>query len=269
MKIRKRDFDFSHSPKLWFSHSPFAVYFFNSFSLIIPKGEAFFMRSVTLFSRQMADPAMKIDASIFVAQEANHTQAHDNLNRWIESSYHISDRFHQIYDKLLHFYIFRSPRHQLVCTMCLEYLTYIFSRIVLKKDLMQTADPELRNFWYWHALEEIDHKSVAFVLCDRLEVSYLRRCATLLLVLQPLFIMLFYGIYIQARQDRRLNVKGIFDALRFFAVKEKFLLHFGFLMLPFFWPWHRPEAVDDRSYLEPYSELDISIEQGSKKVPAA
>ncbi len=50
----------------------------------------------------------------------------------------------------------------LAVTMALEHYTAMMAHMMLKSDLFKGADPELKEMWRWHAVEEIEHKGVAY-----------------------------------------------------------------------------------------------------------
>src|SRR5690606_31564916 len=56
-----------------------------------------------------------------------------------------------------------SPERQLAATVALEHFTAIMADTVLRHPhWLADADPHMRRLWRWHALEETEHKSVAF-----------------------------------------------------------------------------------------------------------
>jgi predicted metal-dependent hydrolase len=46
--------------------------------------------------------------------------------------------------------------------MALEHYTAMMAHMMLRSDLFKGADPELADMWRWHAIEEIEHKGVAY-----------------------------------------------------------------------------------------------------------
>ena len=72
-------------------------------------------------------------------------------------------------------------------TLCLEHFTAIMAHAVLSDDaVLAGAHPTMRQMWRWHALEETEHKAVAFDLYRRVFGSglraYLLRCWMMLSV---------------------------------------------------------------------------------------
>jgi len=58
-----------------------------------------------------------------------------------------------------------SARRQLAATAGLEHITAILANVMLSdpKEL-ERMDPHVRQLWLWHAIEETEHKAVAFDL---------------------------------------------------------------------------------------------------------
>ena len=52
---------------------------------------------------------------------------------------------------------------KLTATMCIEHFTAIVAAEILRdKKHLDGTDGELRELWLWHAVEEVEHKGVAF-----------------------------------------------------------------------------------------------------------
>ena len=70
-----------------------------------------------------------------------------------------------------------SPLTQLAVTACLEHFTAGLASILLEtkagRDALQRMGEPYRSLWTWHALEELEHKSVAFDVCRSFLVCFL------------------------------------------------------------------------------------------------
>lgn len=57
-----------------------------------------------------------------------------------------------------------SLEHQLACTVCMEHLTAILADyfISIAPEDLELFNVHLRKIWAWHAIEETEHKAVAF-----------------------------------------------------------------------------------------------------------
>ena len=82
--IQPRRFEFrdlKSVPQYWFADNPLITHLENAFSILIPPGERFFIRSVRLFEDRLADPELKDLVRAFIQQEGLHTRAHNEFNQ--------------------------------------------------------------------------------------------------------------------------------------------------------------------------------------------
>jgi predicted metal-dependent hydrolase len=81
--------------------------------------------------------------------------------------------------RILHFLNRRLPLRSLVATAGLEHLTAIMARRLLGPGHHWSAqmDPRMAPLWQWHALEESEHKAVAFDVLARVAPIYRLRVA--------------------------------------------------------------------------------------------
>lgn len=146
----------------WLGGDPVATAWHNSLSVTFPQGEAFFIQSVKRFRKDVpAELAKQIDA--FARQEAFHTREHAAFNRHVaEAGYktgHIEQRLAESMAAAREMH----PVAQLASTVALEHFTAIFANMLLKhKAVLAGADRDARRMWTWHAIEEVEHKAVAF-----------------------------------------------------------------------------------------------------------
>lgn len=145
----------------WLNGDPIGTAFHNALSVTFPRGEAFFIESVKAFRSGAPD---KLDREIkaFVMQEVMHSREHVAFNKRVsDAGYDISDLERHVVETL----DMTRDRPQilnLAVTMALEHYTAMMASMMLKGDLFRGADPEIANMWKWHAIEEIEHKGVAF-----------------------------------------------------------------------------------------------------------
>lgn len=118
------------------------------------------------FSDQITDPVLKKRVAGFIGQESVHGQEHRRVNeKLIEMGYPIAwlDSKKQV-DRLIRFENMLPPRAHLAFTAMAEHMTAILAERTLGSDEVQAipGDPEVWHLLNWHALEELEHKSVAF-----------------------------------------------------------------------------------------------------------
>jgi len=139
-----------------------ATAFYNALSSIFPKGEAFFVESVRAH-REGASPKLAGEIKAFVTQEVMHTREHVAFNRRVnEAGYDIS-RLEAAVDNRLALLNGKPPIASLAATMALEHFTAILAHELLADPRhLAGADAESAALWRWHAIEEIEHKGVAY-----------------------------------------------------------------------------------------------------------
>lgn len=143
----------------------FSTHTIVSLSAVFPDGEDFFVRSVRNLRDRIDDPELKKQVAGFIGQEATHGREHRMLNR----------RFDEIgYDTTRLAYLTRKgltmrekvmgKRSNLAVTAALEHFTATFAETLLSEPSVREAigDPAVRDVFLWHALEECEHKAVAF-----------------------------------------------------------------------------------------------------------
>ncbi len=152
----------SEIKRWWLGNNPVATAWHNALSATFPRGEAFFIDSLKLF-REGASPELAIAIRNFIAQEAHHSREHLHFNRHIEASgFDLS----AIDERLATFIAktrVKSDLVNLIVTAVLEHMTTIIAREVLgASHIYADADPQVLALWRWHAVEEIEHKAVAY-----------------------------------------------------------------------------------------------------------
>jgi len=136
-----------------------------SLSAVFPDGEDFFVRSVRRYRDQITDPALKRQVNGFIGQEAMHGREHRAFNDRLDQLGYPTKRFERITAKGL---AFRErvlpPVSNLAATAALEHFTATLAELVLSSEETQQlfGHDEVRNLFLWHALEESEHKAVAF-----------------------------------------------------------------------------------------------------------
>jgi predicted metal-dependent hydrolase len=134
-------------------------------SSVFPDGEDFFVRSVRHFRDEITDPELKRQVAGFIGQEAMHGREHRAFNDRLDQLGYPTKTFERITRKGLAIRErLLSPRSNLAATAALEHFTATLAELVLTSE--ETRDlfghQEVRNLFVWHALEESEHKAVAF-----------------------------------------------------------------------------------------------------------
>src|SRR5215472_818412 len=151
------------TPRWWVRNDPIATAFFNALSATFPQGERFFIESVKHF-RDRVTPELRDQIAVFAQQESLHTREHVVFNRLITDAGYdaalIDERTKQRFDLGRQF---GRPIDHLAVTAALEHFTAIMAHAALfYDDEFDGAREDTKRLWRWHAIEEIEHKSVAF-----------------------------------------------------------------------------------------------------------
>jgi uncharacterized protein len=179
-------FDAAAVPRDWCADDPYATTLLAALSLLFPEGERFFVDAVkqTRTELSAADQA-RLDADLagFIGQEAMHGKAHRAFNAMLvdhgfAAAPEIERRLRRFLDVIRRH---RSPRAHLAVTCALEHFTALLAEALLARPAMRDElHASVRGLWLWHALEESEHKSVAFDLYRATGGGELQRLSAML-----------------------------------------------------------------------------------------
>ena len=111
----------------------------------------------------------------FVVQEAFHTREHLAFNKLVANTGYSTDAMTERTRAVLRPFEAKAALRQLGLTMALEHFTALFAHEVLTRERrLSPAPQDVRALWRWHAMEEIEHKAVAFDTFAALTQSWAR-----------------------------------------------------------------------------------------------
>jgi predicted metal-dependent hydrolase len=165
LRITPRDRRFGRgaaTERWWNGGDPVGTALYNALSATFPKGEAFFVESVRQF-REGANERLAGEIKAFTTQEVMHSREHVAFNRRAhEAGYDLSSLEERV-DRRLDLVRSKPPIASLAATMALEHFTAILAHELLRDPRhLGNADAETAALWRWHAIEEIEHKGVAY-----------------------------------------------------------------------------------------------------------
>jgi predicted metal-dependent hydrolase len=163
--VTPRDLHFSMegaSERAWLGGDPVGTAVFNALSLTFPDGERLFMDAVRNYRPQLSGKLLA-DANAFITQEAIHSREHVGLNAALDRSrYPVAE----IEDELKRRMVLargRGPIAMLSVTIALEHFTAMMAdRFLEDPEIFAGAPDDMVRLWQWHAMEETEHKGVAF-----------------------------------------------------------------------------------------------------------
>ena len=238
--------------------------FLNTMSLFFPVGERFFIDSVRNYRDQITDPELKKAVTAFIGQEAMHGREHDEYNNYVADSGIPLHAQEEVVTKLLNAVQAYTPKaFQLAATVALEHLTAILGGGLLDlPEIMDGSDPGYQAIWNWHALEETEHKAVAFDVYttvigrDSNPGAYALRTSTMVAA-TGIFFALFIPFYLH-----NVRIKGgLTDLKGWRAVakhtwgKKGIFRNITLPWLDWFKPGFHPWDHDNRQHLENFEAL--------------
>lgn len=262
----RRDLRFKLTPESvrnWHAQGPQVAHFYNALSIFFPVGERFFIHSVRHYRDRVTDPELQKAITAFIGQEAMHGREHEEYNELLAQAGFPIPRMEGRVNAILEWGKQKLPAISLLsATIALEHFTAIMAdRLLRKPDMVASADPRMTALWRWHALEETEHKAVAFDVYRSVRKpsakSYLTRSSGLLIAT-----VIFLG-FAHAYQRELVNADksisrwdGMGNYLRYMLGKGGFVRDMAGPWFDYLKPGFHPWDHDNRHFL---SELDQLI----------
>jgi len=182
--VRRLDVDLAHAPigRWLVNDDPILSHFVATLSAVFPRGEEFFVRTVRDHrDAAKGDPVLAKQVKAFAGQEAMHGREHRDLNRHLDDLGYRTSRGERGVGRILDVLIkLRPTTLPLAVTAGSEHLTGILAEAALGHAQTREvlfANPDIQSLITWHALEELEHKNVAFDVLDRAGAGYVIRVA--------------------------------------------------------------------------------------------
>lgn len=235
------DLAFDQVPRFWFGGDPFKTRFFDALSTFFPEGEKYFIESVRAWRGDIRDPALVREVADFTYQEAQHSLAHRRFNERLKAQGIAVDRYEQVMREWMGFETRHLPRAwNITNTAAAEHLTAVMAQLFLVADVHGEADPRMRELYRWHAMEEIEHKAVAFDVMQKVAgVGYALRALALAYETAAFPLSTLVAVDTMLRADgfsRRERLRLWRDGLRWLLGKDGLMR----AALPDYFAWFRP-----------------------------
>jgi predicted metal-dependent hydrolase len=188
------------------------------------------------------------DIQGFVGQEGAHSREHRRLNLLLGSlGYDLQPLDEDMIDWARK-ESRRSLKKQLAKTACLEHFTAITADVILKNDLeiIKDMQPRLKAIWVWHAVEETEHKAVAFDVYQSVGGGYLMRAITMLQATREITMRIRRRTKYLLKADHEWTFKNRWQGFKFQWGKKGIFSSSLRNYFKFFRPGFHPWAIDNR-----------------------
>lgn len=225
IKVRKPSFNPKAIRRHFFANSPTMSHLLTALSSTFPVGEQFFVHSVRNVRDKVTDEKLQAQIAAFIGQEAMHSKAHADFNdAWRRDDYNL-DSFQAWLARRDTFLKTVHPKVQLAITCAFEHFTALLGGYILRHpEVLSTLDDDAIKLWVWHAIEEIEHRAVAFDVYqavyhdDKLRRTIMRNVTT------GFASLTFYGASRLFMQDWRKSVPKVVGNIHGIYLISKMLI---------------------------------------------
>lgn len=186
IQVRKSlDFAIDQVPRFWFDNNPFKTRVFDALTITFPEGERYFISSVRLFRDAITDPTLAAQVKDFIAQEAQHGMAHDRYNNYlIAQGQPIGKIMRFVLQRMKDDLKYKTPEQNIALTAAAEHITSLMAECFFsQRKTLEKVHPNMRAMLAWHAIEEMEHKAVAFDVMQKVaKVDHATRIKALMFI---------------------------------------------------------------------------------------
>lgn len=248
--VRRMDFEIPAIPRYWYDGNPWITHFLNALSTTFPDGERFFIHAVRLFEDQVSDPALRAQIRAFIGQEANHGKEHEAFNQALVAQHGLPLQSKMQFMKSALAWAKKryQPRHQLALTVGFEHFTAILADLMLREPAsLERLDAMYGELFLWHAVEETEHKAVAFDVYQATGGGYWLRVRAMV---EATFFFLLIALRMQhsllKHDGQQGNWRAALGFARFLLVSPGMLTRILPDYLDFYRPGFHPWQHDNR-----------------------
>lgn len=262
LKVRKLPFSFDEStPFQWQPSNPKFATFLNQLSFFAVAFERYVIKALRDAIPMIEDEEVRVEAQLFLEQEAQHSLAHKlHVDCLIKKYPGLKEAFSkscQHYDNLYkrettHFHL--SYIANLEATFA-PMLTFVINH---KEDLFSKGNIKVSSLFIWHAIEEIEHRSSAYVIYNEVVKSGWYRVSKVPHLAKHLreFFDLIFGEFEKhvPLHERTAGLDKPPEPLWMISRKERFILTLN--LIKCFFPWHDPKNEIEPAWYKEWMTSD-------------
>lgn len=251
---RRMDFQFDPDmPRYWFGGSQFKSVLLTALSCTFPEGERMFVRSVRHYQPNLQSEQLKEEVKGFIGQEAHHGNEHEVFNALMQKKGMPTAKVEKFVHDGIRWQEKRlSPERLLAKTCALEHFTAMLAEVMLENpEFLEGMHKDMLPLWLWHAVEESEHKSVAFdVYQDQVGDYWTRVGEMALATVEFTGFTIFHYFQLRAAMDDKADWKSIAEGWNWLLGKPGFLRKLGPAYLAYFKRDFHPAKRDKRHLRE-------------------
>lgn len=253
--VRDIRFDLAAAPRCWHGAGVGATAFFDALSACFPHGERFFIRAVKRALPMIDDPALIAAVKGFNGQESFHTREHEAYNaRLREYGYDVDAMEREQARCIAWIEEDLGAEAALGVTACMEHMTSILAgQVTRDPSYFAGGDPNMRDLWIWHAMEEAEHGDVAFDALQAMRPGYFFRVRMMLLSTRLFFEIVGRNLSIVVKAERASGTRGVRRGLlQYLLVKPGLGRRILLPYLAFYLPGFHPSKTPARHFAQRY-----------------
>lgn len=249
---RRMDFTFDKNmPLYWFDNSQFKTTLLTALSCTFPEGERFFMRAVRNYQPTLRNELLKEEVKGFIGQEAHHGNEHEHFNALMQEKGMPTRKVEDFVRGGIKWQEKRlSNERRLAKTCALEHFTAMLAELMLEEDgFFEGMDERMLPLWIWHAVEESEHKSVAFdVYQEQVGNYWIRASEMAMTTVEFTGFTIFHYFQLRSGMKDKRDWDSIRDGWNWLLGKPGFLRKLGPAYLAYYKRDFHP-AKRDKRYL--------------------
>ena len=231
IKPRPMDFPFGTLKDLKFcDNNIYKSAFIGGLSSAFPAGEQEFVDSVRNYRDKVTNPDLIKQVKGFIGQEGHHSHQHRIVNQELDRLGYNTGKVELVLKKMIDRRVKKlSNKWRLALTVAAEHVTAIMGEYILTHpEFLDGMEQPFKDLLLWHAVEEIEHKAVAFDVYMECEgdIPFLRKAAKLstrllhIRLTRHMFILAFHSKHWANWKDFKecmtwmFGKKGMWRALR-------------------------------------------------------
>ena len=259
---RNLHFDIEALSGDWHGGDAFRTAFFNSLSIMFPIGEQHFIDAVKHYRSRVTDPDLAENVRGFTAQEYVHRREHQAYNETLcEARGFKLEELEGPIRRRQEWALRTLPAvAHLASTVAYEHWTAMLADSLLRKPQdLEGADPQIAALWRWHAIEESEHKAVAFDVYRTIGGSLSLRRWMMIVITFQFFWHTFRNMHIMLKSYQGSRLKLWRNGLKFLFGKGGVYRGLGRTYFDYFRADFHPWDHDNKDVIDRVSrELNLA-----------